>query len=58
MTALQRPGACEVGHIRHLVWWNSAVADLATMPLGHIALRTGPGQLSQVLVFDESEDEP
>ena len=37
------PGACVVGHISHVVEWNSSVAELASLPVGYIAERNGPG---------------
>ena len=38
------PGASVVGHITHVLERNSSVAALASLPLGHIATRTEPGE--------------
>ena len=38
------PGAIVVTHISHVVARNSSVADLASLPPGHIAMRAQPGQ--------------
>ena len=37
------PGAVVVTHISHVVERNSSVADLATLPFGHVARRTQNG---------------
>lgn len=37
------PGASRATHIWHAIQRNSSIAQLATMPPGHIALRSGPG---------------
>ena len=39
------PGAAMVTHISHVVERNSSVADLATLPSGHIARRKEPGDV-------------
>ena len=39
-----QPGACVVAHLLHVIERNSSVAELATLPLGHIAVRTQPGE--------------
>ena len=39
-----KAGACSIGHMSHVVEWNSSVAQLATMPPSHIATRSGPGE--------------
>lgn len=51
------PGVCEVGHIDHVVSWNSSVAGLATMPPGHIAQRTGPGEPWRIKILEGWDDE-
>ena len=38
------PGACVASHMWHVIERSASVADLATLPLGHIATRAGPGQ--------------
>lgn len=38
------PGALTVGHMSHVVEWNSSVADLTDLPPGWAATRTAPGQ--------------
>lgn len=45
------PGASEIAHIRHAVTLNSSLADLATMPPGHIAERGGPGEPWEITVL-------
>ncbi len=37
------PGASIARHIWHAIDRNSSIADLASMPPGHIAERSGPG---------------
>jgi hypothetical protein len=37
------PGASVVSHLSHAVERNSSIAELAVMPPGHIATRSGPG---------------
>jgi hypothetical protein len=37
------PGACAVTHISHAIAGNGAIAELATMPPGHMARRDEPG---------------
>ncbi|MGC4174577.1 hypothetical protein [Demequina sp.] len=37
------PGACTVTHLAHAIERNGAIAELATMPPGFMARRTGPG---------------
>ena len=37
------PGAIVASHMRHAVERNSSIAELAGMPPGHIATRSGPG---------------
>ncbi len=37
------PGASVASHMRHVIERNSSVAELASLPLGHIATREGPG---------------
>jgi len=36
------PGASTVTHISHAIERNSSIAELATMPPGHMARRSGP----------------
>lgn len=43
ITDPNRPGASVASHIGHVVQRNSSVAALASLPLGHIATRPGPG---------------
>ena len=38
------PGASVATHIRHVIERNSSVAELATLPPGHMASRSDPGQ--------------
>jgi hypothetical protein len=42
----------------HVVEWNSAVAQLATMLPNHIAKRSGPGEAWVVLELEGWEDDP
>ena len=52
-------GACTATHIWHVIEWNSSIADLASMPPGHIAERSGPGQPWTVKVLvGWGEDDP
>ena len=51
------PGASEVAHIAHAIACNTSIADLATMPPGHIAKRTGPGQPWQIMVLVGWDDD-
>lgn len=37
------PGATVASHMRHVIERNSSVAELASLPFGHIATRKGPG---------------
>lgn len=50
------PGASVATHIWHAVERNSSVAQLATMPPGHVAERTGPGSPWQVNVLEGWDD--
>lgn len=38
------PGVSIATHIWHAITLNSSIADLASMPPGHIAQRSGPGE--------------
>ena len=37
------PGACAATHMLHVIERNSSVADLASLPLGHLAVRAAVG---------------
>jgi len=37
------PGACVASHIWHAIERNSSMAELADLPPGHMATRSGPG---------------
>ena len=37
------PGASVASHMLHVIERNSSVAELSSLPLGHIATRKGPG---------------
>jgi hypothetical protein len=51
------PGASEIAHIAHAVAMNSSIADLATMPPGHIAERSGPGGPWEIKVLVGWDDD-
>ena len=51
------PGACIVGHIRHVVELNSSVASLASLPPGHLAFRQGPGKPWEIEVHRYEDEE-
>ena len=38
------PGAAVATHLWHVIERNSSVAELATLPPGHVASRSGPGE--------------
>lgn len=44
VTDPNEPGACLYGHMSHVVELNPSVAELATMPPGYLAKRSGVGQ--------------
>ena len=46
------PDASIVTHIWHAISTNSSIADLATLPPGHIARRPGPGQPWTITVLE------
>lgn len=50
------PGACVATHIAHAIATNSSVADLATMPPGHLARRDRPGQPWTITVLESWDD--
>lgn len=50
------PGASVATHIWHAVERNSSMAQLATMPPGHVAERTGPGSPWHVSVLEGWDD--
>lgn len=50
------PGASEVTHIAHALALNSSIADLATMPPGHIAERGGPDEPWEINVLVAWDD--
>jgi hypothetical protein len=37
------PGATLASHMSHVIELNSSVAELASLPVGHVATRQGPG---------------
>jgi hypothetical protein len=45
------PGASIATHITHAIETNSSIAQLATMPPGHIAQRSGPGDPWRIAVL-------
>ena len=45
-------GATVATHIWHAISTNSSIANLATMPPGHIAQRPGPGQPWTITVLE------
>jgi len=49
------PGATIVSHISHVVQWNMAIAELATMGPGHIAERSDPGGSWRIAALAGSE---
>ena len=46
------PGASVATHVWHAISTNSSIADLATMPPGHIAQRSGPGHRWAITVLE------
>ncbi|MGW5190549.1 hypothetical protein ACWEOO_14910 [Kribbella sp. NPDC004138] len=50
------PGASVVTHITHVIETNSSIAQLATMPPGHIAQRSGPGDPWRIADLDGWEE--
>lgn len=52
------PGASVATHMSHAVERNSSIAELATMPPGHLASRSGPGEAWTVAVLEgwDAED--
>ena len=50
------PGASIATHIAHAIERNSSIAQLATMPPGHIAQRSGPGDPWRITVLDSWEE--
>jgi hypothetical protein len=51
------PGASTATHIWHAIATNSSIANLATMPPGHIAQRPGPGQPWTINILEAWADE-
>jgi hypothetical protein len=51
------PGAAIATHIAHVVGRNSSVAALASMPPGHIAQRSGPGDPWRILILEGWDDD-
>ena len=53
------PGASVATHLAHAIDLNSSIAGLASMPPGHIARRSGPGEPWTVAVLEGwDDDEP
>ena len=50
------PGASAATHIAHAIERNSSIAQLGTMPPGHIAQRSGPGDPWRITVLDGWEE--
>jgi hypothetical protein len=50
-------GASGIGHMSHVVEWNSSVAQLATMPPNHIAKRSGPDEAWVIFGLEGWEDD-
>jgi hypothetical protein len=51
------PDACVFGCIWHVVAQNSSVAGLASLPLGHIATRSGPGEPWEIAVHEWADSD-
>ena len=51
------PGAVEIAHIQHAVALDTSIADLATMPPGHIAERGGRGEPWEIKVLVGWDDD-
>jgi len=50
------PGASVASHMLHVIERNSSVAELSSLPLGHIAIREGPGTPWVVAPHDYPSD--
>lgn len=51
------PGASVATHIWHAIATNSSIATLATMPPGHVARRSAPGEAWSVTALEGWDDE-
>jgi len=51
------PGAAIATHISHVIARNSSLATLASMPPGHIAQRSGPGDPWRVFLLEGWDDD-
>jgi hypothetical protein len=51
------PGACVVACIWHVIEHNSSVASLASLPVGHVATRSGRGQPWDITVHEWPRDD-
>ena len=52
------PGAAVATHIWHAIERNSSIAQLATLPPGHVATRTDPGHGWVVAQHEWPDDQP
>jgi hypothetical protein len=50
-------GACVLAHMSHVVERNSSVATLATLPVGHVAWRSKPGEEWAIAVHEWPDDD-
>lgn len=52
------PGAVVATHIWHAIGWNSSITELVGLPVGHVAVRAGPGEAWRIEKHEWPEDDP